>query len=325
MPMRFLPRPILAILAALTTAGAVVAQEFPSRPITVVVPFAAGGPTDTLARILAERLKEHLGQTVIVENVVGAAGSVGVGRVARAAPDGYTLSLGNSGTHVLNGAMQSLAYDLMKDFEPVAFIADNPVLLVGKNALPAADLRELIAWINANAGKITSGTSGVGAPSHVSGIYFQHLTNTQLQFVPYRGAGPALQDLIAGQIDLMFDQVSNSLPHTRAGKLKAYAIAAKTRSVAASEIPTVDEAGLPGFHVSVWHGLWAPKGTSSAVISKLNVAINKTLDEPAVGRRLAELGQEIPFAAQRTTVAFSAYHKAEIDKWWPIIKAANIK
>jgi len=299
------------------------AQAYPSRPVTIVVPFAAGGPTDTLARILAERMRVSLGQTIVIENAVGAAGSIGVTRVARAVPDGHTISIGHLGTHVINGAIYTLSYDLLKDFEPVGLIADHPSLVVSKNAVPAKDLRELLAWAKSNGASV--GTSGTGAVTHVAGILFQKLTGAQMRYVPYRGAGPAMQDLVAGQIDLMFDQASNSLPHVRGGRIKAYAVMDKQRLNAASDIPTVDEAGLPDFHISVWHALWAPKGTPKDVIAKLNTAMVDALADPAVRTRLVDLGQELPARDRQTPEALAAYHKAEIEKWWPIVKAANVK
>ena len=299
------------------------AQAYPSRPVTIVVPFAAGGPTDTLARILAERMRVSLGQTIVIENAVGAAGSIGVTRVARAVPDGHTISIGHLGTHVINGAIYTLSYDLLKDFEPVGLIADHPSLVVSKNAVPAKDLRELLAWAKSNGASV--GTSGTGAVTHVAGILFQKLTGAQMRYVPYRGAGPAMQDLVAGQIDLMFDQASNSLPHVRGGRIKAYAVMDKQRLNAASDIPTVDEAGLPDFHISVWHALWAPKGTPKDVIAKLNTAMVDALADPAVRARLVDLGQELPARDRQTPEALAAYHKAEIEKWWPIVKAANVK
>ena len=299
------------------------AQAYPSRPVTIVVPFAAGGPTDTLARILAERMRVSLGQTIVIENAVGAAGSIGVTRVARAVPDGHTISIGHLGTHVINGAIYTLSYDLLKDFEPVGLIADHPSLVVSKNAVPAKDLRELLAWAKSNGASV--GTSGTGAVTHVAGILFQKLTGAQMRYVPYRGAGPAMQDLVAGQIDLMFDQASNSLPHVRGGRIRAYAVMDKQRLNAASDIPTVDEAGLPDFHISVWHALWAPKGTPKDVIAKLNTAMVDALADPAVRARLVDLGQELPARDRQTPEALAAYHKAEIEKWWPIVKAANVK
>lgn len=301
------------------------AQVYPSRPVTMIVPFAAGGPTDTIGRVVAEGMRGSLGQPVIIENITGAAGTLAVGRAARAAPDGYTLSLGAWPTHVVNGAVYTLPYDVLKDFEPVALIANNPELIVTKSALPANDLRGLIAWLKANPDKGTASSSGLGSASHVSGLLFQKLTDTRFQFVPYRGAGPAMQDLIAGQIDLMFDQASNSLPHLQAGAIRAIAVTSATRLTSAPEIPTVDEAGLPEFHVSIWHGLWVPKGTPSSIIRTLNSAVMVALATPEIRRRLTELGQEIPAPDQQTPEALGAFHKAEIDKWWPVIRAAGIK
>jgi tripartite-type tricarboxylate transporter receptor subunit TctC len=305
--------------------GSAAGQAYPSHPITVVVPFPAGGPTDTVARIVAEPMRASLGQAVIIENVTGAAGIIGTGRVARAASDGYTLVAGFWGTHVLNGALYTLQYDVLRDFEPIALLASNPQLIIAKSTMPAKDLSELIAWLKANPGKASQGTAGVGSPAHVSGAFFQSVTGTRFQFVPYRGAAPAMQDLIAGQVDLMFDQVSNSLPHLRSGKIRAYAVTAKTRLTSAPEIPTVDEVGLPGFYVSVWAGLWAPKGTPKHIIAKLDDAVVSALADPKVQERFGDMGLEIPARALQISEGFGAFHKAEIDKWWPIIRAAQIK
>jgi tripartite-type tricarboxylate transporter receptor subunit TctC len=315
----------LLIAAAAMTAcmSSATAQVYPSRPVTIVVPFAAGGPADTLARTLAERMRVSLGQTVIIENATGAGGSLGVGRVARAAPDGHTVGIGNWSTHVVNGAIYTLSYDLLNDLEPIAMLQSSPQLIVTKNALQANNLQELIAWLRAN--DVSAGTAGAGSASHVSGVFFQHRTGIRFPFVPYRGTGPAIQDLVAGQIDLMFDQASNSLPHVRGGKIKAYAVTSTARLASAPDIPTVDEAGLPGFHISVWHGLWVPKGTPRDVVVKLNAAAIAALDDPIIRRRLADLGQEIPAPDQQTPEALGALQKAEIKKWWPIVKAANIK
>ena len=313
------------VIAALAAAARADAQTYPSRPISMVVPYSAGGPTDTIARIMAERMRVPLGQMVIVENVTGAAGTIGVGKVARAAPDGYTISIGHWGTHVVNGAIYALTYDVLTDFEPVAMIATNPQIIVSKKAVPARDLQGLIAWLKANSATATQGTAGHGSGSHLSGIYFQNITGARFQFVPYRGAGPAMQDLVAGQVDLMIDQAANSLPQVRAGTIKAYAVTDKVRLATAPDIPTVDEAGVAGLHIAIWHALWMPKGTPKAINDKLNAAIVETLADAGVRERLAQLGQEIPAREQQTPPALFAHHRAEIEKWWPIIKAANIK
>jgi tripartite-type tricarboxylate transporter receptor subunit TctC len=316
------------------TAGAVVlpgaslitkAQAYPSRPITIINPFPAGGPMDAIARIIGERMKETLGQPVIVESITGAAGTLAVGRVARALPDGYTIGIGNFSSHVVNGATYTLQYDLRNDFEPVALLVSNSQLIISKNAMPTKDLKELVAWLKANPDKASAGTAGSGAVSHVAGVFFQKETGTRFQFVPYRGLPLAIQDLMSGQIDLMFDQVPNALPHVRSGKIRAYAVTAKTRLDVAPEIPTVDEAGVPGLQMSLWTAFWMPKGTPKYIIAKLNAATVSALADPAVYSRLADLGLEIFPRDQQTPEALGALHKAEIDKWWPIIKAANMK
>jgi tripartite-type tricarboxylate transporter receptor subunit TctC len=316
---------IAAIAAALAGVTGANAQDYPSRPITMVVPFSAGGPTDALARVLGEGMRQPLGQTIVVENVTGAGGTIGVGRAVHSAPDGYTLSIGHLGTHVINGAIYPLNFDLVKDLEPVALIASNPMMIVSKNAVPAKDLKELIAWIKSNSGKVTAGTAGVGSGSHFSGVYFEELTGAKLQYVPYRGTGPALLDLVSGQIDVIVDQASNSLPQVKAGKIRAYAIADSKRLAAAPDVPTVDEAGLPGFHIELWSAVWAPKGTPKAIIAKLNAALVKTLADPAVSQRMADMGLQIPPRDKQTPEALAAHQQAEVKKWWPMIKAANIK
>ena len=315
---------IAAALAAILPCLAS-AQGYPTKAVTMVVPFAAGGPTDTLARIFAAALQQRLGQTVVVENTTGAAGTIGTGRIVRAAPDGYTLGIGHWSTHVVNGAIYPLTYDLLNDFAPVSLIASNPQLLVARKTIPAKDLTELVAWVKANQDKISAGTAGAGAASHVSGVYFQTVTNTKFNFIPYRGTGPALQDLVAGNIDLMFDQAASALPQVRNGNVRAFAVTAKNRLTSEPNIPTVDEAGMPNFYIAVWHALWFPKGTPKDIVMKMNATLRDVLADPAVRRRLVELGQDIPSVDQQTPEALYAYHKAEIEKWHPIIKAANIK
>jgi tripartite-type tricarboxylate transporter receptor subunit TctC len=322
--MQTIVRTLLAIVLAAFAPGAP-AQGYPTRPITVIVPFAAGGPTDTIARIMGERMAKSLGQTVVVENVTGAGGSIGVGKVVRSAPDGYTISIGHVGTHVINGAVHTLPYDLLNDLDPVAMIATNPQIIVSRNTVPAKDLKELVAWVKANEGKVSAATGGPGTPAHVSAVYFGNLIASPVQIIHYRGAAPALQDVMAGHVDITFDQALNSLPQVRAGRVRAYAITAKTRLASAPDIPTVDEAGLPGLYMSIWHGLWVPKGTPRAVIAKLNAAVVEALADPGVRKRLEDLGQEIPSAEQQTPEALRAHHKAETEKWWPVIKAAGIK
>jgi tripartite-type tricarboxylate transporter receptor subunit TctC len=305
--------------------GGAQAQVYPSRPVTIVVPLPAGFTYDVTARVLAERMQVSLGQPVIVENVTGGAGSLGAGRVARATPDGYTLCFGGVGTHVINGAVLSLPYDVVKDFEPVALTATAQLLIVAKKAMPANNLKELIAWLKANPNKASQGSGGPGSVTHLAGVFFQKETGTRFEIVPYRGSGAAMNDLLAGHIDIIIDLAPNSLLHVRAGKIKAYAVAAKTRLAAAPDIPTVDEAGLPGFYMSAWQAILAPKGTPTSVIAKLNAAVVDALADPAVRSRLGDLGEDIYPREQQTPEALGAFQKNEIEKLWPIIKAANVK
>lgn len=315
-----------AALTMLALVSAATAQNFPSRPITIIVPFAAGGPSDVMARILAERMKTTLGETVLVENVTGAGGSVGVGRAVRSPPDGYTISFGHLGTHVANGAVYNkLGYDLVTDLEPVALLPSNPMIIVSKNAVPAKSLKEFLEWLKAQPSAPTAGTAGAGSGSHIAGLYLENITGIKLQYVPYRGTGPAMNDLVAGQIDLIVDQTSNSIQQVRAGNIRAYAITDSKRVESASDIPTVDEAGLNGFHMTLWSGLWVPKDTPKDVVAKLNAAAVEALNDPAVRKQLENLGLQMPPKDKLTPQALGAWQKAEIAKWWPMIKAANVK
>jgi tripartite-type tricarboxylate transporter receptor subunit TctC len=316
---------LAALLATLAFSGSALAQNFPSRPLTIIVPFSAGGPSDAMARILAERMKVSLGEAVLVENVTGAGGSVGVGRAVRSPPDGYTISFGHLGTHVANGAVYKLGYDLVADLEPVALLPSNPMIIVSKNAVPAKSLQEFLAWLKAQPTPPTAGTAGAGSGSHIAGLYFENVTGIKLQYVPYRGTGPAMNDLVAGQIDLIVDQTSNSIGQVRAGTIRAYAITDSRRVESASDIPTVDEAGLPGFHMTLWSGLWVPKDTPKDIVAKLNAAAVDALNDPSIRKQLENLGLQMPPKDKLTPEALGAWQKAEIAKWWPMIKAANVK
>jgi tripartite-type tricarboxylate transporter receptor subunit TctC len=306
-------------------ASPATAQVYPSRPVTIIVPTTAGGPPDTIARLLSERMRLTLGQPVIIENVTGAGGTLSIARVARAAPDGYTVSIGHLNSHVFSGATYAVSYDLLKDLAPVALLTSAPLVLVARSALPPNGLNELVAWLKANPSKASFGTVGMGGPSRVWGTYFQNSTGTRFQFVPYRGAASIVQDLVAGQIDFACVEGSNIVPHLHGGRIKTYAVLARRRWAPAPDIPTIDEAGAPGLYMPFWHGLWVPARTPKDVIAKLNAAVVEALADPAARERLAQLGQEIFPREQQTPEALGAHHKAEIEKWWPIIKAANIK
>lgn len=312
----------LAIVSAVSTASAL-AQTYPSHPVKVIVPFAAGGPTDAITRIITQRMSAALGQSIVVENVGGADGSLAVERVVRSPPDGYTLSIGNIATHVLNGEFYPLKYDLLSDLEPIGLLVTAPALIVTNKSFPPNDLGGLIRWLKDHPG---AGSAGVFSTwSRVLGARLQNSTGTEFQLVPYRGAAPAMVDLLAGHISIMFDQAGDALPHLRAGDIKAFAVAAKSRLELAPDVPTVDEAGLPGFYLSVWHGLWAPKATPKPVIEKLNSAAKVALADPEIRRQLAELGQEIVPTEQQAPDQLHAQQQADADKWWPIMKQANIK
>src|SRR5436190_24214539 len=309
------------LLLTIGFAAAALAQSFPSRPLTLVVPFPPGGSTDAAARIMAERMRIPLGQPIVIENVGGAGGSIGVGRVARSVPDGYTFDIGQWETHV-GSIIYKLDYDMEKDFEPIALVSNNPQLMVAKNDLPAKTLRELVAWMKANPGKINFVNQNAAA--NVTGVLFEKLTGQKVQFIPYRGAGPAMTDLIAGTVDLLVVQGAVALPQVRAGKIKALANLSPQRSASMPEIPTADETGVPGLYMSGWFGFFAPKGTPKEVIAKLNAATVEALADPAVQKRFMELGLDVAPREQQTPEGLAAFQKAEIDKWWPIIKAAGI-
>jgi tripartite-type tricarboxylate transporter receptor subunit TctC len=317
---------VAAVALVAVAAGSIAtAQNYPARPVTMIVPFPPGGATDAIARILNERFRAALGQTVIIENIGGAGGSIGTHRVVRAAPDGYTLNLGQLGSHVMNGAALTLPYDLLTDLDPVSMVAANPQVIAARSGFPANNLKELIAWLKANPDKASVATVGAGSPSHVSAVYFANATGTRLNLVPYRGGGPAMQDLIANQVDLMIVQVAEAVAQAQAGRLKIFAVTSPSRLKGAPEVPTVDEAGMPGMYISFWHGLWMPRGVPKDILAKVNAAMVETLADPNVRARLATMHQDIPPREQQTPAGLAAYQKSEIEKWWPIIKAAGIK
>jgi len=312
----------LTILAAITAGRA---QTFPSKPITVVIPLAAGGAVDTMVRTMLESMRTTLGQPILVENIGGAGGTTGVNRVARAAPDGYTISVGTWGTHVVNAFVYTTPYDLAKDFETVALLPSVPHWFIARNSLPPANLKELIAYMKANAGKVTAASVGAGGSSAVCGYYFGKATGTSTTLVPYRGGAPALQDIVAGNVDMMCDLAANSLAQVKAGNIKAYAVASKKRWFAAPDVPTVGEAGAPGVEVTNWLGAYAPKGTPKEIVAKLNAAFNSAMADPDVRKRIADQGLEIPPPEQQTPEAFGVYLKAEMDKWGAVIRESGIK
>jgi tripartite-type tricarboxylate transporter receptor subunit TctC len=316
---------MVALVAIFAFGGNVRAENFPSHPITLVVPFSAGGPTDAMARILADHMRTTLGQNLVIENVTGAAGSLGVGRVVRAAPDGYTVSIGHLGTHVANGAIYKLGYDLVADLEPVVLLPSNPMIIVSRNAIPAKTLKELIEWLKAKPTPATAGTAGAGSGSHIAGLYFENVTGIKLQYVPYRGTAPALTDLVAGQIDIIIDQTSNSIAQVRAGTIRAYAVTDDKRVESASDVPTTDEAGLSGFHMTLWSGLWVPKDTPKEIVARLNAAAVDAMNDPAVRKKFEDLGLQMPPRDKLSPQALGDWQKAEIAKWWPMIKAANVR
>ena len=317
---------ICALAIVLGASPSAMAQAYPSKPITIVVPFSAGGPTDTLARIMSEPLRKSLGQPILVDNTTGAGGTIATGRVARAAPDGYMIVIGHWGTHVVNGAYYTkLPFDLLNDFAPLAMIASNPQVIVSHLSVPAKNLKELIPFIKANQKDVLIGTGGIGGASHMAGIYFLNRIGAKLQFVPYRGGAPAMQALLTGEIVIYVTQVSSAVAFTRANRVRAYAVTAPNRQEAAPEIPTVDEAGLPGLHTAVWHGIWAPKATPKDIVMRLNAAIVETLADKPTRQRFADLGQEIPPRERQTPDVLYAHQKAEIEKWWPLIRAAGLK
>src|ERR1051325_11226413 len=319
-------RMLLAIgFAIVAGLGIASAQDYRARAITMVVPDPPGGVTDTLARLLADRMKTILGQTIVIENAPGAGGSIGVGRLTRSTPDGYTIAVGSSETHVLNAVALNLPYDVVADFEPVVQLPAYPFLIVSTNAVPATTLKELIAWIKANPGKVTQGTVGYGTIQHMCGIVMEKAIGVTWQLVPYRGGAPAMQDLLSGQFNLMCTASGSFLPLVRAKQIRAYAITMGTRAESAPDIPTADEAGMPGLHLLTWNALYAPKGTPRAAIDKLNAAAVQAMADPGFKKRMVELALEMPPSDELTPEALAALQKREIDRWWPLMKAAGIK
>jgi tripartite-type tricarboxylate transporter receptor subunit TctC len=319
-------RLVLVWAAVCCALGGAAAETYPSRPVTLIAPFPAGGPSDALARILAEPMREALGQPLVIENVPGAGGNIGTARIARAAPDGYTIGIGQWSTHVVNAVTYAgLRHDVLNDFEPIALIANTPQIIIARKDFPAHDVRGLVAWLKSNPDKGAAATVGAAGGAQVAGIYFQRATQTQFRFVPYRGGAPAMQDLVSGQVDFMFDQAANAMTQVRAGAIKAFAVMAQSRSPVAPDIPSVDEEGVPGLYVSYWYGLWAPKGTPADIVGRINAAVITALGDPGVRQRLADIGQEIWPRDKQTPEALFAHHKAETEKWWPIIRDTNLR
>jgi tripartite-type tricarboxylate transporter receptor subunit TctC len=315
----------LAAFAVAFAAATAFAQGYPSKPITLIVPFAAGGPTDTIARMLAERMSRTLGQTMVVENVAGAGGTIANNKVLHAPADGYMIEIGHVGTHVLAPAVQDIKTNYVAEFEPIAMVAANAEIVVVNPSVPVKTLQEFVDHVKKNPGGVSYGTGGPGTPSHVMAVDFGNRIGAPLNIVHYKGSGPALQDVIAGHVSSTFDQAATALGQVKAGRVRALAVTAKTRLASAPEIPTVDEAGMPGFYMSIWHALWAPKGTPKEVVAKLNAAAREALADPVVKKKLEDIGQEIPPADQQNPEALRAHHKAETDKWFPVIRQANIK
>jgi tripartite-type tricarboxylate transporter receptor subunit TctC len=314
-----------AAIAVLSAAHPALAQNFPNRPITMVVPLSVGGSTDIIGRIVAQGMGQALGQTIVVENTTGAGGTIGEGRVARASPDGYTIAIVQWGTNVANGAIYPISYDLMKDFVPIGLIATQPFFVVARKSMPANDLKDLSAWLHANADKATMGNSGIGSPSHVAGFLFQKAIGQMFTMVPYRGAGDSTTALLSEQIDVLLNTPAVSIPQMKAGSIKVYAVTADKRIAIAPEVPTTEEAGLPSYTFSFWHALWAPKGTPPEVVAKLNGALRQALADPGIRQKLIDLAQDIFPPAEQTPEALGKFQQAEIDKWWPIIKEVGIK
>ena len=314
-----------AVAASLLGIGSAAAQDYPSRNVTLIAPFPAGGPLDAIARVIAEPMRTVLGQTVVIENVAGAGGNIGIGRLARAAPDGYTIGIGQWSTHVVNQITYSLPYNVISDFEPVALLTITPQLIIARKDFPANDAKDLVAWLKANPDKAAAATVGAAGGAQVSAMYFQNATGTKFRFIPYRGGHAAMVDLVSGRVDLMFDQAANALAQVRAGGVKAYAVMAKSRWSALPDVPALEELGMPGLHVAYWHAMWAPKGTPKPVVAKLNAAVMHALADANARKRLDQLGHDVMPRAQQTPEALTAYHKAETDKWWPIVRSMGLK